>query len=162
MSIADKGCSTLNSLCDKLDYFKPKFEKEKIILEYIFENDKDKLLNYCITVLSEMFEERSYYSSNFEGKTMLISQNFTLDGNKYNFISLIQLKGDNNFNLIYYDGPITKMIEISKLLVDEIYSFTLYEMNNYVENLESQIKSRREYLQEKERKEYLDWFYDHY
>lgn len=140
-----------------LEKLEPKFNDDKVILNYLYNKKNDnELRELCYEIIYNVLETGNK-SFDYDGRYVsILNQKFK--GNRID--KIIEYK--NELNILYQDGPTSSLFKIKDLDTDELYDMTKKLMDKCIEGLKISIQAHYEYLREKERKEYSDWFYSHY
>ena len=140
-----------------LKKLEPKFNSDKIVIDYLYNKKKDnELRELCYEIIYNVLETGNK-SFDYDGRYVsVLNQNFK--GNRID--KIIEYK--NELNILYQDGPTSNLFKIKDLDIDELYNMTKKLMDECIRDLKSSVDAHYEYLREKERQEYSDWFYSHY
>ena len=140
-----------------LEKLEPKFNDDKVILNYLYNKKNDnELRELCYEIIYNVLETGNK-SFDYDGRYVSVS-NQKFKGNRIDRI----IEYDNELNILYQDGPVSKLYKIKDLNIDELYDMTKKLMDKCIEGLKISIQAHYEYLREKEIEDYKNWFYSHY
>lgn len=165
MGCADKYySSTLDNKKKLLKELKPKFEKDKVILEYLLNEDKDKLKDYSYRILETLIDKTGNKAGNYNGRYIVIYPLWaTIEGECRRVEQVISLENDEDFKLLYTDGPVTKLLEVGKLSSSDLYNLAINVIDNFIKDTENSIEEEEiRYLEEERREKEINSFHEHW